>query len=75
MTGAESAGSNLATLDAETRMYIEADKIACMIRQQVKGMGKRERQIHAQQALAKLPGGMREIVLEQMRVRADASRN
>lgn len=66
----ESAGLNLANLTADARNLIEADKTACFIRHQCKGLGLAERRRRGQEMLDSVPDRLRAAVIEQLRLRA-----
>lgn len=70
MTGAVSAGSNLATLDAETRMHIEADKFACMLMRQQRGMTPLEYDRHWKAQVKKLKPDMQKMVINRLKERS-----
>lgn len=65
-----SAGVNLATLSTAEREVINADLIACKLRRQSQAMG-RDRSSWCQAQIAKLEPGMREMVMQAMRARAE----
>lgn len=61
---------NLASLPPAQRQRIQADLIACRIRWAVRGMAPMDQQVAGNEALGRLDGGMRELVIERLRVRA-----
>lgn len=61
---------NLASLTADARRLIEADKIACLIRHQCKGLGLEERRKRGQEMLAAVPSAVRDAVVERLKARA-----
>ena len=67
---AETAGWNLASLTADARNLIEADKIACLIRHKCKGLGLAERRKLGQELLAAVPQAARDAVVERLKARA-----
>lgn len=67
---AETAGLNLASLTADARSMIEADKIACLIRHKCKGLGLAERRKLGQELLAGVPQVARDAVVERLKARA-----
>ncbi len=64
------AGLNLASLTADVRRLIEADKIACLIRHKCKGLGLAERRKLGQEMLAAVPQAARDAVVERLKARA-----
>ena len=69
-SSAEPAGLNLASLTADARNLIEADKIACLIRHKCKGLGLAERRKLGQELLAAVPPAARDAVVERLKARA-----
>lgn len=67
---AGTAGWNLASLTADARNLIEADKIACLIRHKCKGLGLAERRKLGQEMLAAVPQAARDAVVERLKARA-----
>ena len=61
---------NLASLTADARNLIEADKIACLIRHKCKGLGLAERRKLGQELLAAVPPAARDAVVERLKARA-----
>lgn len=64
------AGLNLASLTADARRLIEADKIACLIRHKCKGLGLAERRKLGQEMLAAVPESARPAVVAALKARA-----
>ena len=67
---AETAGLNLATLTADARSLIEADKIACLIRHKCRGLGLEEKRTRGKELLAAVPQTARDAVVERLKARA-----
>jgi len=61
---------NMAEWPIAERKALNADLIACRIRQECKGMAQADRQKRAREVLEKLAPDMRELVVEAMRRRA-----
>ena len=62
---------NLASLTADARNLIEADKIACLIRHKCKGLGLAERRKRGKELLAAVPPTARDAVVERLKARAN----
>ena len=60
----------MASLTADARNLIEADKIACLIRHKCKGLGGAERRKLGQELLAAVPQAARDAVVERLKARA-----
>lgn len=69
-SSAASAGFNLATLTADARALIEADKTACLIRWKVRDLTGKERQRQAQLFLSAVPADARAAVVAALAARA-----
>jgi len=69
-SSAETAGWNLASLTADARALIEADKQACLIRWKVRDLKGSERQRQAQELLAAVPETARAAVVAALKARA-----
>ena len=61
---------NLASLTADARNLIEADKIACLIRHKCKGLSLEERRKRGKELLAAVPQTVRDAVVERLKARA-----
>lgn len=69
-SSAASAGFNLATLTADARALIEADKTACLIRWKVRDLKGAERQRQGNVLLAAVPESARDAVVAALKARA-----
>lgn len=61
---------NLASLTADARRLIEADKIACLIRHKCRGLALAERRTRGKELLAAVPQTARDAVVERLKARA-----
>lgn len=69
-SSAGTAGLNLASLTADARNLIEADKIACLIRHKCRGLGLEEKRTRGKELLAAVPQTARDAVVERLKARA-----
>ena len=61
----------MASLTADARNLIEADKIACLIRHKCKGLSLEGRRTRGRELLAAVPQTARDAVVEQLKARAN----
>lgn len=69
-SSAGTAGWNLASLTADARNLIEADKIACLIRHKCRGLGLEEKRTRGKELLAAVPQTARDAVVGRLKARA-----
>ncbi len=69
-SSAGTAGLNLASLTADARNLIEADKIACLIRHKCRGLGLEEKRTRGKELLETVPQNARDAVVERLKARA-----
>lgn len=69
-SSAGTAGWNLASLTADARSMIEADKIACLIRHKCRGLGLAEKRKRGKELLETVPQTARDAVVERLKARA-----
>ena len=60
----------MASLTADARRLIEADKIACLIRHKCRGLGLKEKRARGKELLAAVPQAARDAVVERLKARA-----
>ena len=68
-SSAAPAGLNLAELTADARNLIEADKIACLIRHNCRGLGLKEKRARGRELLAAVPESARPAVVAALKAR------